>query len=583
MRRTPSTPASADGRPAGPGSPPAADPAVPSLDGIDPDVYARRWRTLGVLCLSLTIVMIANMSLNLALPAISRDLGASTGSLQWMVDAYALVFAGLLFSAGTLGDRYGRKGALQVGLVLFLVGAAVAVVAETAGMVIAARAVMGVAAAFVMPSTLSIISNVFPAEERGKAIATWAGVSAGAAALGPTGSGLLLEHFWWVSVFLVNVPLAALALVLGHRLVPTSRNPEKRPVDVAGALLSIVGVAALVYAIIEAPHLGWAAGETQAAFAVAVVALGLFLWREATARYPMLDLGLFRDRRFSVASRGIALTYFTLFGTFFLVAQFLQLVLGVSALTAGFVQLPVSLIMLTVTPQVPKAVGRYGTRRVVAGGLALVGVGMAILAQLDSGASAWMVAAAMVPTALGIAATGAPLTTLMMAAVPPARAGMGSAMNNASRELGGAFGVAVLGSVLTTRYGSGVAAAIEGLPGSSRATADSSLAGAIEVAKDLPADTGAALVDTARNAFVDGFAQAGLASAGLAVAVAVAALVLLPREVADEVADEEAPVARAVVPGELGAGSVVADRQIDRVVDVRTGVEPDAASVHDPS
>jgi len=447
-----------------------------------------------------------------------------------MVDAYALVFAGLLFSAGTLGDRYGRKGALQVGLALFLVGAAVAVVADSAGMVIAARSVMGVAAAFVMPSTLSIISNVFPTEERGKAIATWAGVSAGAAALGPTGSGLLLEHFWWGSVFLVNVPLAALALVLGHRLVPTSRNPERRPVDVAGALLSIVGVAALVYAIIEAPHLGWAAGETRAAFALAVVALGLFGWREATARYPMLDLGLFRDRRFSVASGGIALTYFTLFGTFFLVAQFLQLVLGVSALAAGLVQLPVSLIMLTATPQVPKVVARFGTRVVVAGGLALVGVGMALLAQLDAGSSAWMVAAALVPTAFGIAATGAPLTTLMMAAVPPARAGMGSAMNNASRELGGAFGVAVLGSVLTTRYGSGIASAIEGLPVSSRAEADSGLAGAIEVAQGLPGDAGAALVETGRNAFVDGFAQAGLASAALAAAVAVAALVLLPRE-----------------------------------------------------
>ncbi|HEX5946889.1 MAG TPA: MFS transporter, partial [Acidimicrobiales bacterium] len=356
---------------------------------------------------------------------------------------------------------------------------------------------------------------------------------------------------------------------LGHRLVPTSRNPERRPVDVAGALLSTAGVAALVYAIIEAPHLGWGAGETQAAFAVAVVALGLFVWREATARYPMLDLGLFRDRRFSVASGGIALTYFTLFGTFFLVAQFLQLVLGVSALTAGLVQLPVSLIMLTVTPQVPRAVGRYGTRPVVAGGLALVAVGMAILAQLGTGASAWLVAAAMVPTALGIAAVGAPLTTLMMAAVPPARAGMGSAMNNASRELGGAFGVAVLGSVLTTRYGTGVGASIEGLPASSRATADSGLAGAIEVARDLPGDAGGALVETARQAFVDGFAQAGLASAGLAVAVAVAALVLLPRE--------------SVAPVDLAARSLLAGEQIDRVVDVRTGVEPDVASVRDPS
>jgi EmrB/QacA subfamily drug resistance transporter len=503
----------------------------PPVDGeppIDPAVYARRWRTLGVLCLSLTIVMIANMSLNLALPAIARDLDASTGSLQWMVDAYALVFAGLLFSAGTLGDRFGRKGALQFGLALFLAGSAMAVVAETAGMIIGARAVMGVAAAFVMPSTLSIIANVFPPGERGTAIATWAGVAGGAAALGPTGSGLLLEHFWWGSVFLVNVPLAVAALVFGRRLVPTSRNPERRPVDVAGAALSIVGVGALVYAIIEAPHRGWAATGTLATFAVAAVALGLFVAREVTARHPMLDLRLFRDRRFSVASGGIGLTFFTLFGTFFLVSQFLQLVLGLSPLSAGFVQLPVSVIMLTVAPRVPRFVDRHGARRVVPVGMALVALGMAVLSQLDAGSSALLVALAMVPLGIGISATAAPLTTLIMAAVPPERAGMGSAMNNASRELGGAFGVAVLGSLLTTRFDAALAPAVEGLPAPSRAAAETGLAGALEVARGLPGEAGAALADAARAAFVDGFAQAGLVAALLAVTVAVAAFLLLP-------------------------------------------------------
>jgi EmrB/QacA subfamily drug resistance transporter len=508
---------------------PAPDDELTGEPAIDPVVHAQRWRTLGVLCLSLTIVMIANMSLNLALPAIARDLDASTGSLQWMVDAYALVFAGLLFSAGTLGDRFGRKGALQLGLVLFLVGSALAMVAETAGMVIGARAVMGVAAAFVMPSTLSIITNVFPARERGKAIATWAGVAGGAAALGPTGSGLLLEHFWWGSVFLVNVPLALAALVLGRRLVPTSRNPERQPIDVAGALLSIVGVSALVYAIIEAPHRGWGAGETQAAFAVAAVGMGLFAWRELTARHPMLDLRLFRDRRFSVASGGIALTYFTLFGTFFLVAQLLQLVFGLSPLAAGLVQLPVSLIMLTVAPQVPRVVDRYGSRLVVSVGLALVALGMAILSQLSADSSALLVCVALVPTAVGISATSAPLTTLMMAAVPTGRAGVGSAMNNASRELGGAFGVAVLGSLLTTRFSSSLGAAVEGLPAASQATADTGLAGALEVAEGLSGDAAATLADAARAAFVDGFALAGVVSAGLALAVAVGAFVLLPR------------------------------------------------------
>lgn len=560
----PRAPASPPPAPAPPGAvtPPPVPPPGGGDPSIDPAVYARRWRTLGVLCLSLTIVMIANMSLNLALPAISRDLGASTGSLQWMVDAYALVFAGLLFTAGALGDRYGRKGALQFGLALFVGGSLLAATAGSAGTVIGARAVMGVAAAFVMPSTLSIISNVFPPDERGRAIATWAGVSAGAAALGPTGSGLLLEHFWWGSVFLVNVPIALTALVLGRRLVPTSRNPERVPIAVAGAGLSIVGVGGLVYAIIEAPHRGWSATPTLAVFGVAAAALALFAWRGLTARHPMLDLRLFRDRRFSVASGGIGLTYFALFGTFFLVSQYLQLVLDVSPLRAGLVQLPVSVIMLTVAPQVPRVVDRYGTGRVVPVALGLVAVGMGILATLGTGSPMLMVVVAMVPMAVGIAATGAPLTTLMMAAVPAGRAGVGSAMNNASREIGGAFGVAVLGSLLTTRFTSSLAPAVDGLAAPAQAAATSGLAGALEVARGLPGPAGEALAGAARAAFVDGFVLAGAASAVLAVVTGVGAYLLLPRTPAapapGPIAVDGADASEAVVAA-AGGGARPAD------------------------
>ena len=239
----------------------------------DPVVHARRWKTLPVLCLSLSIVMIANGSLNVALPALARDLDASSSSLQWMVDAYALVFAGLLFTAGTLGDRFGRKGALQGGLVLFVTAGVLAAFAETASQVIVARGVMGVAAAFVMPSTLSILTSVFPPEERGRAISLWAGIAAGTAALGPVITGFLLEHFWWGSVFLVNVPLILLALVAGARLVPANPQRGTEPLDLPGALLSIVGVGTLVYAIIEAPHHGWGSGRTLLTFAVALVLL----------------------------------------------------------------------------------------------------------------------------------------------------------------------------------------------------------------------------------------------------------------------------------------------------------------------
>ena len=256
---------------------------VPDRHSIDESVYARRWWTLGVLCLSLSIVMVANASLNVALPAMARDLEASSSALQWIVDSYALVFAGMLFTAGTLGDRFGRKGALQGGLVLFLVAAVAGLLADGAGQVIAARALMGLAAAFVMPSTLSILANVFSPAERPRAIALWAGIAAGGAALGPPISGFLLEHFWWGSVFLVNVPLVLVALVAGRRLVPRSKDPDGHRLDVPGAALSILGVGALVYAIIEAPHRGWLSVDTFTAFGVAALALALFAVRERTA------------------------------------------------------------------------------------------------------------------------------------------------------------------------------------------------------------------------------------------------------------------------------------------------------------
>jgi EmrB/QacA subfamily drug resistance transporter len=508
------------------GEPP--DAGGPDTDGIAPDVYRDRWRILLVLCLSLMIVMIANVSLNVALPALARDLDASGSALQWIVDSYALVFAGLLFTAGTLGDRFGRKRALQVGLVVFLAGAAVATVAPSAAVVIVARVVMGAAAAFVMPSTLSILTTVFPAHERGKAISTWAGVAAGGAAIGPVASGLLLEHFWWGSVFLINVPLIVLALVVGRRLVPESRDPEEGTLDAPGAGLSIVGVGLLVFAIIEGPHAGWASGRTLGTLAGAALALGAFLWRERTARRPMLDLGLFRDRRFSVGSAGIGLTYFAMFGATFLVPQHLQLVLGHTPLASGLLFLPVPFVILTVAPQVPRFVERYGPARVIPVGMGLVVVGLLVLSRLEVGSPLAMVFLVLVPMAAGVAITGTPLTTLVMASVPLGRAGVGSAMNDTSRELGGALGVAVLGSVVGTRFTSSLDPALAGLPAGAEAAAHGGLAGALGVAERLPGPAGAELADAARAAFVDGLSSAALVAAGLVLVAAVAARLLLP-------------------------------------------------------
>lgn len=507
------------------------DPAAfVDLGGIEPHVYERRWSILGVLCLSLLIVIIGNTSLNVALPTLARELDASTSSLQWMVDSYALIFAGMLFTAGTLGDRFGRKGALQFGLVLFLAGALFASMSDTSGQVIAARAIMGLAAAFVMPSTLSILTNVFPAHERTQAIAIWAGVSGGGAAIGPIASGWLLEHFWWGSVFLVNVPVIAIALVSGAMLVPRSKDPGDHPIDVPGAALSIVALSSLVYGIIEGPHNGWTSTATVAAFALSAVAIALFVWRESSTRHPMLDLKLFRDRRFSVASGGMIMTFFAMFGTFFLMAQYLQLVLGYSPLESGLLQLPVAFIIMGVAPQVPRFVKKYGSAVVVPVGLTSVATGLALLTRLQVDSSLANFFVAMVPLATGMAISMTPLTSLIMSSVPLGRAGVGSAMNDTTRELGGALGVAVLGSIVTSQYASGISSDIAGLPEQVRSAAESGLTGALQVGAQIGGDRGAALITAARQAFVDGLGTAALVGSLVVLSAAIAARLLLPRQ-----------------------------------------------------
>lgn len=506
------------------------DAPNPKPPEIEPAVYERRWLILAVLCTSLMIVIIGNTSLNVALPTLARELDASTSSLQWMVDSYALVFAGLLFTAGTIGDRFGRKGALQAGLVLFLAGAVLASFADTSGVVIAARALMGLAAAFVMPSTLSILTNVFPSHERPKAIGMWAGIAGGGAAIGPIASGWLLEHFYWGSVFLVNVPFIAVALVAGAVLVPKSSDHENQPLDVAGAVLSIVGLSSLVYAIIEGPHHGWFSTDSLVVFGVSAVALGLFARREVRTRYPMLDLRLFSDRRFSVASAGMALTFFAMFGTFFLMAQYLQLVLAYSPLESGLLQLPFAFIMMMTAPRAPRLVERFGAARVVPFGLSSTAVGLLLFSFVGVDSGLANIYVSMVPLAFGMAVTMTPLTTLIMSSVPLNRAGVGSAMNDTTRELGGALGVAVLGSVVTSQYSSSLASSIVGLPAQASVVAESGLSGALSVAGQLGGAQGDALALAARQAFVDGLGVAAIVGSIVVFGAAAAARFLLPHD-----------------------------------------------------
>jgi EmrB/QacA subfamily drug resistance transporter len=518
------------------------EPAVALEPEIDPAIHARRWAILAVLCTSLMIVIIGNTALNVAIPRLAEDLGASTTDLQWMVDSYALVFAGMLFTAGTIGDRFGRKGTLQAGLVLFLAGTVFAAIGDSSAQVIGGRALMGLAAAFVMPSTLSILTNVFPAHERPKAIGVWAGISGGGAALGPIASGWLLEHFWWGSVFLVNVPVIVLALVAGRLLLPTSRDPEQPPLDIPGALLSIVGLGSLVYGIIEGPSHGWLSGQSLAIFGASFVVLGLFAWRELTARHPMLDLRLFRDRRFSVASGGMTLVFFAMFGTFFLVSQYFQLVLGYSAFESGLFQLPMALVMMAMAPLAPGLVARYGAARVVPVGLGTVAVGLLLFSQMGTDTAIWWMYGPILCLAAGMSITMTPLTTLIMSSVSLGKAGVGSAMNDTTRELGGALGVAVLGSLLTSANTSSIDGAVAGLAPGDRAVAETGLVGAFHVAQRLGA-SGSGLIEAAKDAFMDGVHLAALTGAGVVVVAAVAAWKLLPRlSPAVELAEELDPI-----------------------------------------
>jgi EmrB/QacA subfamily drug resistance transporter len=495
------------------------------------EIHDRRWWTLGVLCLSLLIVFVGNSSLNVAIPTLSRDLGASNSQLQWVVAAYSLVFAGLLFTAGAIGDRFGRKGALQLGLVGFLAGVALASTSTAMWQLIACRALMGACAAFIMPSTLSILVNVFAPHERAKAIAIWAGVTGGAGAIGPVASGWLLGHFWYGSVFLVNVPIILTALVLGAFLVPRSKDPEEAGIDLVGAGLSIVGISSVVYGLIQAPDKGWSSTETLLAFGLGIVVLVVFVLWERTREDPMLDMAYFRNPAFSTAAGGMVLVFLSMFGLMFLITQYFQLILGYSALSAALRFLPMAPIMMLVSLMTPRIIARLGANRTVASGMTLLSFGFVLFTRLDVDTSYPYVLVCIMFLVSGIALTMSPMTAAIMSAVPPRRAGAGSAMNDATRELGAALGVAVLGSVAASRYSSGLSSVAATLSPADRTAARTSLATALQTAGHLPSDAASRLISGADHAFVSGIHLAATTGAVLAASAALLVLRYLPKHI----------------------------------------------------
>jgi EmrB/QacA subfamily drug resistance transporter len=507
------------------------------------ELYAKRWWALGALCLSLVIIGMDNTILNVALPTLSRDLGASASQLQWMVDAYVLVFAGLLLTMGALGDRFGRKKALNIGLVVFGLGSVASAFSGSASLLIGTRALMGAGGALIMPSTLSIITNIFPTHERGRAIGIWAGVSGVGIILGPVAGGWLLEHFWWGSVFLVNVPIIGTALIYGWRVIPDSRDPAATPLDPIGAILSIGGLVALVYGIIEAPTNGWASASTLIALVLAAVLLGIFILWELRSEHPMLQMQFFENPRFSAASASIMLVFFALFGTVFLNAQYLQFVLGYSPLEAGVRVMPVATLIFA-APISARLAERFGSKIVVALGLAVVAASLGLLSTVTAVSSYGLIAASLAILGAGMGFTMTPATESIMGSLPLAKAGVGSAMNDTTRQVGGALGVAVLGSILASSYASSMASAAHGLPPTSASAVTDSIGGAADVAAQVGGSSGAAILHAAHAAFANGMGDALVVAAFVAFAGALVALFFLPARAKDPLvleSDEELP------------------------------------------
>lgn len=519
----------------------APSPNIPLFER--PEIHAKRWFLLGIMCLSLVMVVMAVSGLNVAIPSIQQALGASSTDLQWIIDSYAIIFAGLLLSAGAIGDRFGRKRALQGGLVVFGVGSIIGTFADSVELVIVGRTVMGIGAAFVMPATLSIISAVFPPEERGKAIAVWAGFAGAGGAIGPLVVGFLLTDwwvfpaYWWGAAFLFNVVTVAIVFTAVTIWSPRSKDDEATPLDPVGAVLSIVGLAALLFGIIEGPVKGWTSVAVAGAFVVAVVALvGFVLW-EHRSTTPMLPMSYFRNRGFSIGAGVVTFGFFVMFGFFFLITQFLQFVRDYSPLDAGVATLPLAVALVAVSPRSDALAAKVGATKVMAAGFAFIAAGMIVMSTVDAASSYLVIGAALVLLGIGMGITVAPATGSIMSAVPLNKAGVGSAVNDTTREVGGALGIAVLGSIANSAYRSDIDVEILAqLPPDAADAAGESIGAAIQIAAQLPPELGDSLSGSARDAFTTAFNSSLMSAAAVAAVIGVIVFLLGRRGAPDSAA-----------------------------------------------
>ncbi|HZB22182.1 MAG TPA: MFS transporter [Blastococcus sp.] len=498
--------------------------------------YARRWWVLATMTVCLLVVIMGNTILNVALPTLQRDLGATQAELQWAVDGYILVFAGLLFTWGVIGDRIGRRKVLLIGLSVFALGSVLAAFSDSPVELIAYRALMGVGGAAVQPTTLAVITNVFPPRERGRAIGIWAGTAGIAVAGGPLAGGAVLEHFWWGSVFLIGVPVALLGIVAVLAVVPESKDPFPGRLDIPGVLLSIVALASLVYGLI---HGGSGAGWTTPGVLVPLIGglllLALFVWLQRRSTHPALDVSLFRNPAFSAAAAALGLNFFALLGATFYLVYYLQGVRGYTPLQSGAALIPVALGMAIMAPRSSGLAERHGAKAVCAAGFLLIASSFVGIQLLDLTSPVWLLLVVLSVQGLGMGAVMAPATESIMSVVPREKAGAGAAVNNSVRQVGGALGVAILGSVLAASYSAHLGSAAEALPADVRSEASQSIVATLEAVRSVQVDgdadaarAAAGIVEPAREAFVSAMHVTAVFTAIAALVAAAVVLIWLP-------------------------------------------------------
>jgi EmrB/QacA subfamily drug resistance transporter len=504
------------------------------------------------MCFALFMAMLDNTVVNIALPTLSNDLNAGVSGLQWIVDGYVLAFASLLLTGGILGDRYGRKRMFLFGLAGFTLASLGCGLSNSTGMLIAFRALQGIGAAMLMPGTLSILTVTFPPHERAKAIGIWAGVSGIALALGPTLGGWLVEHVGWESIFFLNVPIGVLGAIAAVKFVRESRSPEARQLDLVGLGLGTAGLFSMTYGLIEANQLGWADPVILGALTLAIVLFGTFInWERRTA-HPMMPLQFFKIPAFSAGNAVAFAISLGMFGTFFFASLFMQVVRGYSAFETGVRFLPLTGMIILVAPNAGRFASKHGSRLPMTFGLTLAGAGLFLLSRVDQSTSFVMMVPIFMMMGIGMASTMAPMTAAVMNAVGPERAGLGSATTNTSREVGGVFGIALLGTLLTTKLKSSLVASISGL-GLSGAQQTGILESAghlhldLALLRTMSLEQQASVQQAFGNSFIDGYQLALVIAAGVLLAAAYVSWRFIPSTAPGRLPVEKAEAEAAAV------------------------------------